>query len=316
MTKNRSCLALALLCGIGLHPALADDQTTRAGDMAKALTAMLGAGDPATLTADMQMIQNAFQSRPDIADLAPAAFVQSAHLAVTARHPASRGAFHDIARNILVTGAEMTNADHDLSPIALLDSQDPMIHELSPGVGVSESDIAGFNALRNLARDAGMDVGTGTARQIVDTYWNENQTKPVDLMIAGLLGAWSQGALAAWPELTAVERAQVAAPIQPGETPGPDAYRKVIGTDAIILWLGAVDIAMTDAERAASPELSQLMGVAAFAGPLRDDIVSLTATPIIGLDAATEQLQRQNEWGAITGETGGWEGHRYMSQDR
>ncbi|PZO67394.1 MAG: hypothetical protein DI498_03410 [Paracoccus denitrificans] len=316
MTKNRSCLALVLLFSIGLHPVLADDQTTHAADMAKALTAMLGAGDPATLTADMQLIESAFQSRPDIADLAPAAFVQSAHLAVTASHPASRGAFHDIARNILVTGADMTHADYDLSPIALLDSQDPMVHELSPGVGVSESDITAFDSLRNIARDAGLDVGTGTARQIVDTYWNDHQTKPVDLMIAGLLGAWSQGAVAAWPELSAVERAQVAAPIQPGETPSPEAYRKVIGTDAIILWLGAVDIAMTDAERADSPELTRLMDMAAFAGPLRDDIIRLTAMPIIGLDAATEQLRRQNEWGAITGETGGWEGHRYMSQDR
>lgn len=303
------------------QPAFSAPRDAAPQEMAAAFSAMLATDTGAEIEGDMAQMVAAFQQRPEIANLAPAAFTQAARLAISAAHPASRGVFYDIARNIAETGAAMSGENApDMGVIALWNQQDPMIHQIAPGVGISMRDVAAFDALRDLARRDGVLDRPDKPREIIEAFWRSHQDRAADLMIPGFLTGWSEGAIAAWPGLTPGERAQAVHVIDAGEAPTRATYQKITGTAHVIMWLGSVEIAMSPAEREHSPELIELMDMAAFAGPLRQPIIdSVQMQAIGGLGAqqtATEQLQRLNEWSAITGENGGWDAHRHMSQDR
>ncbi|MBC7163284.1 MAG: hypothetical protein H5U26_14435 [Immundisolibacter sp.] len=277
--------------------------------------------DPAAIEADMARLIAGYAAEPLLAEKAPPAFVQAARLAREAASPASRGVMYDLARDILLTAQILSGKDpDDFAPLRLWAQADPFRAALVPGLGLADSDIAGFERMRALDAQAGLGVlGNEPAAGQVARAWDAQADQPVNRVLPTRLQAWADGVEAAWPRLDAEERAQVLGALTNPRIPPAALLEKVIGTRDVIGWLAAIDVPLTPAEREASPELVHFMQMGAFAGPLKAPLMEIALLraaqgAAAGAGAAADQLMRLNNWGAMTGEMHSWESYRHMTE--
>lgn len=275
-----------------------------AEDVADALLPLLaqqGATiDRDTAVAALQRQMQAVAGDPALADTLPQGFAQAARLALGAENRATRGLMLDLTRESLATGAAMAG-DAAADPIvAAWQKADPLLHETSGGAGLAQSDVVAIARLRELA---GAPAGDPAAE--VEAEWQRLSPKPVDLILPGRFNAWADGTAAAWDSLTPDERRIAAGVLTDREMPTPEVLQKVIGTEDMLGWLAAVTVPMTEAERAASPELLSLLDHMAFAGELQQPLTEMLAA---GGDAAASspmsaaaQLMRLNSGLAASG---------------
>lgn len=309
-------------------PAAPADPATWAPRMAEAWREMLAdarpsatAGDPAAIEADMARLIASYGAEPLLAEKAPAAFVQAARLAHGAASPASRGVMYDLARDILLTAQILSGeGPDDFAPLRLWAQADPFRATLVPGLGLADSDIAGFARMQALDAQAGSGVlPDDPAAGQVARAWDAQADQPANRVLPTRLQAWADGVEAAWPRLDAGERAQVLGVLTRAEIPPATVLEKVIGTRDVVGWLAAVEVPLTPSERKASPELVHFMQMGAFAGPLKAPLMEIARLRAArgtagGAGAAAGQLMRLNNWGVMTGEMHSWESFRYMTE--
>lgn len=271
--------------------------------------------DPAVIEADMARLIAGYAAEPLLAEKAPPAFVQAARLAREATIPASRGVMYDLARDILLTAQILSGkGPDDFAPLRLWAQADPFRAALGPGLGLADSDIAGFERMKALDAQAGLGaLGDEPAARQVARAWDAQAAQPVNRVLPTRLQAWADGVEAAWPHLDAKERALVLGALTRPEMPAATVLEKVIGTHDVIGWLAAVNVPLTPAEREASPELVHFMQMGAFAGPLKAPLMEI-ARLRAAQGAAASQLMRLNNWGVMTGEMHSWESYRYMTE--
>lgn len=318
MTALYCKAALAtVLAAICAGPGLAGDDP--AGQVAQALVPVyrqIGAAyDPVAAENQIRDMIDALGDRPDLQARLPAAIEQGAHLVISAEYMATRAMVYDLLRDMVWTLADHSVGDADAAPLVVAWSQaDPIRLPFQPGTGLAESDISAYARLRALG-------GKDTDPAPLIAYWQEQADHPINRILPSHLSAWVDGLEAVWGDLTDAERA-IAVAIADEETedlPTAGVVRKVTHSDDFIMWLAAIDLPLTDAERKASPDLLHYANAGAFAGPLLKPLTEIAAlgsgsvggNPLAG---ATNQLMRLNNWSAMTGEMHSWESYRYMTQ--
>ncbi|AGT08887.1 hypothetical protein JCM7686_1786 [Paracoccus aminophilus JCM 7686] len=318
----RAAVLLSLALPLRADPAAPEIWAPR---MAEAYLALMDApqSERAAVEDGMRRLIASYGPVPALAENAPAAFVQAARLAREAETPATRGVMYDLARDILLTGPMLSGAPApDVAPLADWARRDPVRAELVPGLVLAESDVAGLARLQQLEAQAGLAVlPKRPAAEIMRAAWEAQADQPLNRLLPTRFQAWAAGVEAAWPRLDRDEREAALAILLRPEVPPPALFQKVIGTEDILLWLGGIDVPLSDAERAASPELISFMEDGAFANALRRPLIALRLAQAEaeggpGLTPATEALMRLNAWSAASGEMHSWDAHRALTQGR
>lgn len=243
----------------------------------------------------------------------PAALAQGAALARRAEHPASRAVFADLTRDMLATAVRESGPAAPAAPLlAAWDRRDPGVADLVPGQSLTQGDLdAGQRLAALMPEQKGISVRT---------FWDSQADEPVNRVLPTRMDAWTAGTVAAWDKLDPAQRWLAVGVLDNAEVPPAELLQAVIGTSDVLGWLGAVDVPMTDQERAASPELLAYMQAGAFAGPVGPPLearaAAIAAQGIAG-DVAGDmanQMMRLNNWSAMTGETHSWDAYRYSTQ--
>lgn len=322
-TPSRPAIRLALTLAVATLPASAGLAASGGGaptlsaatlealtDDLLALTDGAEAPGRAAARAELAALDAALGGMDPTLQPLPAALAQGAALARRAAHPASRAVFADLTRDMLATALRETGAE-DAGLLAAWTRRDPMLAELVPGQGLSADDLEAGRRL------AALDPETG--RVTVQAFWDAQADEPVNRVLPTRMDAWTAGVLAAWDRLDPAARGLAVGVLDHSAVPPPALLEAVIGTADVLGWLGAVDVPLTPAERAASPELVAYMQAGAFAGPVRPLLEALAEAMVAagagaGAGEAADQLMRLNTWSAMTGEMHSWDAYRYMTQ--
>ena len=289
--------------------------------MSEALVTLLGddAGSKDQITPDMQRLIEAFADDPLLAEKAPMAFIQAAELARTAENPATRGLAYDLARVVLETAAKHSGEPAgNFAPLIAWQKIDSTLAETTDLI-LTRSDGEAIERLAELDPDLAAQILPESPKDFALDYWNEQDAASANRVLPSRLNAWVAGVESAWPVLSPDERKQAVSILTQEKAPSDAVLQKVIGTRDVIFWLAAMDVPMTDTERADSPELVHFIEMGAFAGPLRAPIESMIlsadAPGAAAINAETEnQLMRLNNWSASEQEMHSWEAYRYSTE--
>lgn len=247
------------------------------------------------------------KSSPDMAQRLPAALAQGAHLARNAERPATRQVMSDLAREMVAEAVRLAGMDAGTEPITRIWADaDPVVRAEGPLV-MTVSDVTAFQKV--------MDRAGYKGALSAEAFWDSKSDLPGDRVLPARLGAWAAGAEAAWDELDAGQRRRVAEVLDEPSIPPTEVIEAVTGSSDMIGWLAAVDLALGESDRAASPELVAFLDGGAFAGPLAPLLGAGAPAPMaVPGGSAADQLSRLNNWSASTGEMSSWDSYRAMTQ--
>lgn len=269
---------------------------------------------------EMVELGGAYSANEMFADRMPQAFVQAASLAHDGSVPATRGVMYDLARIILVNGADMSGKPEDsFETLRIWNAADPIREEFLPGMGLAQSDIDALDRLRALDVAGGYNAmpPANSSEELIVTAWR-GMTNDVDKVFPTKLNAYVDGVEANWDKLSPEEQKRAVSIFTAEDFPKPELTKKMLGADDYVFWLGTVLLPMSDEEEKASKELVHLVDNGVFSGPmekpLTDLIVAMRQKQSAGggdLSGATLQLFRLNNYGAAMGEMHSWEAYRY-----
>ncbi len=183
--------------------------------------------------------------------------VDLAELSLNAARPATRIRTQELHYQLLAKLAP--GADNPALGAVL--ASDPMIHQIEPGIGMTERDIGWGMMLeamhRNLPDDPrDMDIQTEEAEALIAyVHAKYESTGDVSRYFLAHLDAWAAGGITAWPELSVTEREWVVGVVTEPDIPPSDLLEKVLGTRSILYWTAGMDVGMTPEEVEAFPEL-------------------------------------------------------------
>ncbi len=198
-------------------------------------------------------VTQAYAELPDQTDRVTMVIVPMAALSRRAEHPATRSLAADTTRQLFATALPAGRAG---ASVQLLDAADPMLQEFQPGLGLASSDVLAAMWLEaaNAALPAGPpadfmpDAADFSTRQAA-LLTEFSEAPPPNQHFISRLDAWAAGVRHSWDTLTPDERDAATAVTLRRDVPGPDLVKKVTGGSEVVLWLGAIDIALSDAER-------------------------------------------------------------------
>lgn len=251
------------------------------------------------------------RARPDMIPAMPRAIAQGARLALTAEHPATRAMMEDFTREAVAEAVQIAGMDARTHPVlASWNQADPVLRR-DGALELTARDEAAF------ARLAGR-AGYGPTLK-PEAFWDAKAEASQDRVQPARMNAWAAGAEAAWDRLDPGQRRLAASVLDVEAMPPASLIRAVTGTDDLPGWLGGIAIPLTKAEAAANPELARFLRKGAFAGPLAELLAARSMAGSVGQGApgfagGATQLQRLNNWSAMTGEMHSWESYRYSTQ--
>ncbi|WP_157115348.1 hypothetical protein [Paracoccus contaminans] len=250
-------------------------------------------------------------TRPDMVPAMPRAIAQGARLALSAEHPATRAMMEDFTREAVAEAIQIAGMDASTHPVlASWDQADPVLRR-DGALELTARDEAAF---ARLAKRAGYRPTLKPA-----AFWDATEEASQDRVQPARMNAWAAGAEAAWDRLNPSQRRLAASVLDVEAMPPAALIRAVTGTEDLPGWLGGIAIPLTKAEAAANPELARFLRKGAFAGPLAElltarSMAGSAAPGAPGLTGGATQLQRLNNWSAMTGEMHSWESYRYSTQ--
>lgn len=221
-----------------------------------------------------------------------------AQLSHEASQAATRIVMEDLYRQLL----ETVLADPDASrAAAILDDRDPFVNEPFNGLGLSERDLKSAALLETLAVQlpadpAAAQIDPEFVRDVVNRLRKVyDAASPENRQIISRLDAWAAGVMHAWPGLSGDQRRTVAQFTFVDEIPAPALVEEVIGTRDLLMWLGGMDLALTDREQKAHPELAAYLGRGMMTGGMTEMIASsLGARGATGGGNAGATMMMQN----------------------
>lgn len=266
----RSCLAtLATLAAI--FPAAGH----AGGDPAPRVIAAIEAvtGTPVTepqraaIAAD---VARAWAEKPEDAAFFLPLLDSTAVLAASAESRVTRIFTDDLNRQVM----ENLVVDAEASPaVAALDAANEMVAEIRMGLGLTARDLISAGMLEAMGAqmpqnpeetEFAPEAMLASANALVETF---NAANEGDRHFLARIDAWTAGVVEAWPELSPEERAMVTGVTRKDDLLPEAVIAKVTGTSGdLILWLAAMDLDLTEAEREAHPELIDYMAAAQMAG--------------------------------------------------
>lgn len=264
MMLRTRLVAPALAAAFAALPLSAPAEPSEAARLVMSMEAVLGVPidgpDRETIGAEVAAARAA---KPEhMAEFLPV-IESMAALARGAEHPATRVVMEDLHRQLV----ENLFPDPDRTRVvAILDARNRLIAEIYMGVGLSQRDLSAAAYLETLARDLPGDptkprVVPDEVRAVADRLRRVFAAEtPANQQFIARLDAWAAGVLAAWPRLTPEQRRIVAQVTFVDELPPPDLIEAVTGSNDLLAWLGAMDLALSPAERAAHPELMAFLG--------------------------------------------------------
>lgn len=236
---------------------------------------------------DMQLVADAFPGDPLLRERLAPGLEQAMNLVRGCDVPASCGLASDLARAILTAAVARGGGDPArAASVGYWNRHDRFSRILAPGYGLAYSDLLGAEKLVRLAEDSGI-AEPGASATVSDDLlrrWDAGD----DLYRAFLtrLSAWSDGAIAAWPELSEDERRDAIAFLTDGAVPSRDVFPKVTGAIDKITWIAAAEMPLSEQEIGNSLDLLALVDAGVFAGPMRPavsgEMIFLTAQPGVG----------------------------------
>ena len=254
-----------------------------AEDLARSLSGATGEKLAGALEA--ARVDLALASQEEIEAFVPM-IASMGRLARNAEHPATRAVMCDLHRQLV----ENLVADPATSAsLALLEEANPLLQALDLGVGLAASDVVAAGALEALSASLPEDPTAAgpppndAALRIAEAFAAE---KPGNQQFVARLDAWHAGLVAAWPSLSEDERRLAAGVATEPAVPPPDLVAKVTGAADLIDWLGGLDVALTDAERAAEPSLVTFLGEGHMTGGATQMILDRLAAQMTGIAAS------------------------------
>ncbi len=268
MRSSPFLFALALAAALPGH---AETKGDPAQVVIAAIEAVTGiAADDRMRAAISEDVARAWAEKRDDAEFFLPLLQSTAALAESAESPVTRVFMDDLNRQVM----ENMVVDAGTSPaVAALDEANAMVGEIRMGLGVTARDLVSTGMLEALGaqlpadpEDTAFDPAAmeASANALVDTF---NAANEGDRHFLARIDAWTAGVLEAWPTLSPEERAMVTGVTRKDDILPEAVIAKVTGTSGdLILWLAAIDLALTDEERAAHPELVDYMAAGEMAG--------------------------------------------------
>lgn len=145
----------------------------------------------------------------------------------------TRALLTDFARQIVVQISVERSCD---GLAALWDERDPFVRTTAdPGIGITESDLAAGEALERLA---GGDPGRVRSRVLALWDGYDAESQPFQRLFLTRLDAWTPAVAQAWDGLDEAARHAATRATYSDTVPDAEVIERIIGTGAIIEWMG------------------------------------------------------------------------------
>lgn len=196
-----------------------------------------------------------------------------AELGQTAARPSARLRLQDLHRQLIERLLPDDNLARDL-----MNAQDPLVHTVEAGVGMTERDMGWsimLEALKADMQDDPRDLKVSSDQadallEMVNAKFESSEDGARQFMAR--VDAWGMGTMAAWPNLTPEERKIAVSVVTDPSIPPANVLNKVIGTSNVLFWAAGVDIGLTDTEKADYPELVAYLEAGHLAGGMANYI--------------------------------------------
>lgn len=145
----------------------------------------------------------------------------------------TRALLTDFTRQLVVQMSAESSCD---GLAALWDARDPFVRTTAdPGIGITESDLAAGEALERLA---GEDPSRVRSRVLALWDGYDAESQPFQRLFLTRLGAWTPAVAQAWEGLDADARHDATRATYSDSVPDAEVIERIIGTTAIIEWMG------------------------------------------------------------------------------